>query len=296
MLAQSGSPLTDPLSITLEFGLQVLAIRYVYSDVLNGFAANLSETDRARLEANPRITTVARDGYIFATQSSGSSEATNSSETETNIVPQPTSPADVYVFDSGIRAAHIALQGRVGTGFTSFRNGIGTEDCNGHGTHIAATIGGRVYGQTDQARLISVKVLDNANYGDVSTLIEGVEWVLKQPGDKRLVNMSLTRKALHPPTDSLLDITVTALIDAGIPVIFAAGNSRSDAVHYSPARVPEVITVGALDGDKIAATSNSVTMVDIYTQGQNILSAAIGDTCGQVAKSGTSHVLQDAHL
>ena len=178
--------------------------------------------------------------------------------------------------------------GRVGTGFTSFRNGIGTEDCNGHGTHIAATIGGRVYGQTDQARLISVKVLDNANYGDVSTLIAGVEWVLKQPGDKRLVNMSLTRKALHPPTDSLLDIAVTALFDAGIPVIVAAGNARSDAGHYSPARVPEVITVGALDGDKIAPTSNSGTMVDIYTQGENILSAAIGDTCGQVTKSGTS--------
>ena len=195
---------------------------------------------------------------------------------------------DVYVFDSGIRAAHIALQGRVGTGFTSFRNGIGTEDCNGHGTHIAATIGGRVYGQTDQARLISVKVLDNANYGDVSTLIAGVEWVLKQPGDKRLVNMSLTRKALYPPTDSLLDIAVTALIDADIPVIVAAGNSRSDAGHYSPARVPEVITVGALDGEKIAETSNSGTMVDIYTQGENILSAAIGDTCGQVVKSGTS--------
>ena len=222
LLAQSGSPLTDPLSIALEFGLQVSAIRYVYSDVLNGFAAKLSETDRARLEANPRITKIARDGYIFATQSSGSSEAPNSSETETNIIPQPTSPVDVYVFDSGIRAAHIALQGRVGTGFTSFRNGIGTEDCNGHGTHIAATIGGRVYGQTDQARLISVKVLDNANYGDVSTLIAGVEWVLKQPGDKRLVNMSLTRKALHPPTESLLDIAVTALIDAGIPVIVAA--------------------------------------------------------------------------
>jgi len=100
--------------------------------------------------------------------------------------------------------------------------------------------------------------------------------------------MSLTRKALYPPADSLLDIAVTALIDADIPVIVAAGNSRSDARHYSPARVPEVITVGALDGKKIAATSNSGNMVDIYTQGENILSAAIGDTCGQVVKSGTS--------
>jgi subtilisin family serine protease len=288
VLNDDDATLDDAASIAAAYGLPVSAIRYVYSRVLTGFAANMSEADRTRLEADPRVSRVVRDGYIFATQSGASS----SDPVDQTVVPTATAPlvdpVDVYVFDSGIRAAHIALQGRVGSGFTSFRNGIGTEDCNGHGTHIAATIGGRVYGQTDQARLVSVKVLDNANYGDVSTLIAGVEWVLEQPSQHRLVNMSLTRKELAPPAESLLDLAVMALIDDGVPVIVAAGNSRSNARHYSPARVPGAITVGALDGEKIAATSNSGTVIDLYTQGENILSAAIGDTCGQVTMSGTS--------
>ncbi len=290
VLADGSPPLGDAATVAAEFGLPLPSVRYVYERVVTGFAANMTEADRARLEADPRIARVVRDGYIFATQSgqSGNSQASTAPQTNATVLTALDVPVDVYVFDSGIRAAHIALQGRVGAGFTSFRNGIGTEDCNGHGTHIAATIGGRVYGQTDQARLISVKVLDNANYGDVSTLVAGVEWVLEQPSQHRIVNMSLTRKELSAPTDSLLDLAINALIDANVPVIVAAGNSRSDALHFSPARVPRAITIGALDGDKIAPSSNSGIGVDLYTQGENILSAAIGDTCGQTAMSGTS--------
>ncbi|MDZ7905851.1 MAG: S8 family serine peptidase [Cypionkella sp.] len=187
-----------------------------------------------------------------------------------------------------IRASHAALDGLVGLGFTSFRNGIGTEDCNGHGTHVAGLVGGRQFGQTTHARLISVKVLDRDSYGDVSTLIAGVEWVLAQPGARKIANMSLTRHDPAPVGKALIDRAVLALLDAGIPVVVAAGNSASDARLYSPARLPDVLTVGAMDGDELAATSNSGEGVDFYIQGTDRASASLANLCGYERMTGTS--------
>jgi subtilisin family serine protease len=287
-----GLNLTTAQAVALAFDLAPEQIIFTYSTVIKGFSANLTEADRQRLTGDPRIETVTQDGFIFP------AETAPGSQNPAPQIPgpdQPTAwakpgsaPVDVYVFDSGIRAGHDALAGRVGLGFTSFRNGIGTEDCNGHGTHVAASIGGRQFGQTDGARLISVKVIDRDSYGDTSTLIAGVEWVLAQPGSAKLVNMSLTRMEPAPPGDALLDRAVQALLDAGIPVIVAAGNAASDARLYTPARVPGVITVGAMDGDQVDAQSNSGEGVDLYTQGSNVISASIDDTCAEVALSGTS--------
>lgn len=286
-LAETTDAPRTPEGTAAAFGLQPDQIRYLYTTVLKGFSASLTETDRARLQADPRIQSVTQDGFIFPADTAASPANPGVEQPATWAKPG-SAPVDVYVFDSGIRAEHDALAGRVGLGFTSFRNGIGTEDCNGHGTHVAASIGGRQFGQTDAARLISVKVIDRDSYGDTSTLIAGVEWVLAQPGKTKLVNMSLTRMEPAPPGEALLDRAVLALIKAGIPVIVAAGNSASDARLYTPARIPEVITVGAMDGDQLDAQSNSGEGVDLYTQGANVVSASINDTCAEVAFSGTS--------
>lgn len=287
-----GIDLTTPEAVALAFDLAPEQVLFTYSRVIKGFSANLTEDQRQRLADDPRISGVTQDGFIFPAETA----AKPASPTITDPGPeQPmtwakpgSAPVDVYVFDSGIRAGHDALAGRVGIGFTSFRNGIGTEDCNGHGTHVAASIGGRQFGQTDAARLISVKVIDRDSYGDTATLIAGVEWVLAQPGSAKLVNMSLTRMEPAPPGKALLDMAVQALLDAKIPVIVAAGNSASDARLYTPARVPGVITVGAMDGALLDAQSNSGEGVDLYTQGTNVISASIDDTCAEVAFSGTS--------
>jgi subtilisin family serine protease len=275
----NGQTAGSPETIAAEFGLRPDQVLFTYSRVLIGFSAILDPADLARLAADPRISAVEQDGFVFPAQEGAALPA----QTEGPAAPLLSPSADlvdVYVFDSGIRAGHRALSGLVGQGFTSFRNAIGTEDCNGHGTHVAGSIGGRQFGQTGRARLISVKVLDRDSYGDVSTVIAGVEWVLAQPGASKIANMSLTRLDPAPPGQALLDRAVMALITAGIPVVVAAGNSAADARLYSPARIAAAITVGAM--------SNTGEGVDIYVQGADVPSASLTDSCGFERMSGTS--------
>lgn len=288
-LAEGEATPESPEAAATAFGLQPDQILFVYSRVLNGFSAKLDETDRARLAADPRIAGVEQDGFVFPTQeAAGSSGYPYADETMPPLLPPGPDLVDVYVFDSGIRAGHRGLAGLVGTGFTSFRNGIGTEDCNGHGTHVAGSIGGRGFGQSSHARLFSVKVLDRDSFGDVSTVIAGVEWVLAQPGDRRIANMSLTRLDPAPMGKGLMDRAVLAMVKAGIPVVVAAGNAASDARLYTPARLPEAITVGAMAGEEVGASSNTGEGVDLYTEGAGIASASLADMCGFERMSGTS--------
>jgi subtilisin family serine protease len=286
-LAEGAAPFSTPAEAAAAFGLDEGQVLYTYSVVLNGFSAVLSDADRARLAADPRIAGVEQDGFVFPAQEAAGVGNPGDADSVALLPPSP-DLVDVYVFDSGIRAGHSALSGLVGQGFTSFRNGIGTEDCNGHGTHVAGSIGGRQFGQTARARLVSVKVLDRDSYGDVSTVIAGVEWVLAQPGPKKIANMSLTRLDPAPSGKALLDRAVLALIRAGIPVVVAAGNSASDARLYSPARLPEVITVGAMAGDQVAASSNTGEGVDLYVEGAGVASASLADRCGYERMTGTS--------
>ncbi len=287
-LADGTDELTTPSDVAAAFGLQEPQIRYVYSRVLLGFSANITPEQAARLAADPRIAGVAQDGFVFPAQIGSTQTAALTDAVQVSPMPPREDMVDVYVFDSGIRASHAALNGLVGEGFTSFRNGIGTEDCNGHGTHVAGLVGGRQFGQTGQARLISVKVLDRDSFGDVSTLIAGVEWVLAQPGARKIANLSLTRMEPAPVGTALIDRAVLALIEAGIPVVVAAGNSASDARLYSPARLPQAITVGAMDGGDLAATSNSGEGVDFYIEGAKVPSASLADACGFERMTGTS--------
>lgn len=287
-LADGLPSLATAEEVAAAFDLAPAQVLYTYSRVLNGFSAVLAEPDRARLAADPRIAGLEQDGFVFPAQEAVRTEIPSPEDGGASLLPPSPDLVDVYVFDSGIRAGHSALSGLVGQGFTSFRNGIGTEDCNGHGTHVAGSIGGRQFGQTDRARLISVKVLDRDSYGDVSTVIAGVEWVLSQPGRKKIANMSLTRLDPAPPGKALLDRAVLALIADGIPVVVAAGNSAADARLYSPARLPEAITVGAMAGDEVAASSNTGEGVDLYVEGAGVASASLADRCGYERMTGTS--------
>ncbi len=280
------NPGPTPEDVAAAFGLNPSQVRYVYGTVLQGFSAALTPQDEARLRADPRLSGVEADGFIFPAQTV--SPNTSTPTKAVTLLPPDGNLVDVYVFDSGIRAGHAALNGLVGQGFTSFRNGIGTEDCNGHGTHVAGLVGGRQFGQTAKARLISVKVLDRDSYGDVSTLIAGVEWVLAQPGARKIANLSLTRMDPAPLGEALMDRAVMALMEAGIPVVVAAGNSASDARLYSPARLPGAITVGAMDGGELAQTSNSGEGVDFYIEGAKVPSASLADACGYERMTGTS--------
>ena len=190
-----------------------------------------------------------------------------------------------YVVDTGIDASNIDFEGRVAAGYTAILDGRGSADCNGHGTHVAGTIGGKTYGVAKRTNLIPVRVLDCAGSGSYSSVISGLDWIAAnyRTGDSAVVNMSL-----GGPASSTLDGAVRNLISKGISVVVAAGNSSADACNYSPARVLDAITVGATtSGDSRASYSNFGSCLDVFAPGTSITSTWLGAN-GISTISGTS--------
>jgi len=191
-----------------------------------------------------------------------------------------------YIVDTGIDATNIDFDGRVTAGYTAVLDGRGSADCNGHGTHVAGTVGGKNYGVAKQTTLIPVRVLDCNGSGSFSTVIAGLDWIAAnhKAGNAAVVNMSLGGSA-----SSTLDGAVRNLITKGIHVVVAAGNSSADACNYSPARVPDAITVGATtSSDSRASYSNTGSCLDLFAPGSSITSTWIGETTSTKTISGTS--------
>ena len=179
-----------------------------------------------------------------------------------------------YVVDSGIDPSNTDFEGRVTSGYDAVQDGLGSGDCNGHGTHVAGTIGSKTFGVAKKTTLIPVRVLDCAGSGYNSSVIAGLNWIAGNyvPGEAAVVNMSL-----GGPTSSALDEAVENLISRGITVVVAAGNDNVDAFNYSPARTPAAITVGATNTDDSRASySNFGSCLDIFAPGTSIPSTWLG--------------------
>jgi hypothetical protein len=191
-----------------------------------------------------------------------------------------------YVVDTGVLTTHSQFTGRMAPGFTSINDGRGVTDCNGHGTHVAGTIAGTVHGVAKAATIVPVRVLDCNGSGTLSGVVAGLNWIAEvaPPGAPAVVNMSLGGGA--SPT---LDAAVQALIDRGITVVVAAGNSSANACNYSPARVPGAITVAAsAANDSFASFSNFGSCVDVVAPGVSIVSSSIASNTSTATLSGTS--------
>jgi subtilisin family serine protease len=191
-----------------------------------------------------------------------------------------------YVIDSGVLSAHAEFGGRVTSGWSAISDGLGTGDCNGHGTHVAGTIAGKTYGVARAATVIPVRVLDCNGSGFNSDVIAGLEWVASnhQTGTPAVANLSLGSTA-----SAMVDAAVQGVINDGVTAVVAAGNSAADACNSSPARVPGALTVAASDSaDKQAAFSNYGSCVDLYAPGVAIKSASFSSTTATALMSGTS--------
>ena len=197
----------------------------------------------------------------------------------------PGAGAVIYVIDTGVYSTHSDLSGRVLSGYTAVADGNGTQDCNGHGTHVAGTAAGRVYGVAKSAAVVAVRVLDCAGSGYASSVVAGINWVVaSHPGGPGIINMSLGGGA-----NAAIDQAVSDASAAGITVVVAAGNSGADACSYSPARAPSAITVGAITTtDARASYSNYGSCVDAWAPGTGITSAWIGGSGATNTISGTS--------
>lgn len=191
----------------------------------------------------------------------------------------------IYVIDTGVYSSHGDFTGRVVSGYTAIADGKGTEDCHGHGTHVAGTVAGRNYGIAKTASVVAVRVLDCTGSGYSSGVVAGINWVTaNHPGGPGVINMSLGGGA-----NSVIDSAVNDAVNAGLVVVVAAGNSSADACSYSPARVPAAITIGATDvRDARASYSNFGSCVDMWAPGTQITSAWISGTSASNTISGTS--------
>jgi hypothetical protein len=267
-------------------------VKKVFKKVMKGFSMKLSADGLAIMKKNPKVKYIEQDqiasssviqtGVTWGLDRIDQQALPLNSSYEYN---SNGSTVDAYIFDTGIRLDHQEFEGRAIFGFDAYPNGTTVMDGNGHGTHVAGTIGGKTQGVAKGINLIAVRVLDDNGSGYYSDIIAGLDWATQHHTNRPAVgNMSL-----GGGTSFALDEAVRRSIADGIAICIAAGNSNADAVTSSPARVAEAITVGATTSiDARASYSNYGTVVDIFAPGSSILSAGKASPSTYVTMSGTS--------
>ncbi|WFE28859.1 S8 family serine peptidase [Solwaraspora sp. WMMD791] len=260
------------------------AVVRTYTEALRGFEARMSEKAAKRLAASSAVKYVQQNRTVSlaATQtptpSWGLDRIDQSALPLNNSYTYPNSGSGVtaYIIDTGIRFSHSDFGGRAVTGFDAVDGGS-ADDGNGHGTHVAGTVGGTAYGVAKDVTLVGVRVLNNSGSGTYAGVIAGIDWVTADhgPGEPAVANMSL-----GGGFDQAVNDAVARSIDDGVVYSLAAGNSNANACNYSPASTPAAITVGATTStDARASYSNYGTCVDIFAPGSAITSAwHTGDT------------------
>ena len=273
------------------------SIAHIYSHVLSGFAADLTPSQATALRNSPGVTLVLPDSTmsISSTQSPTPSWGLDRIDQRGPVSGSPGSysytnngaGSTIYVVDTGVYGNN-DIASRMLTGDDEIKDGNGTVDCNGHGTHVSSTAAGTLYGVAKGASLVPVRVLGCGGSGSTSGVIAGLDWILSNsnpnPKTKAVVSMSLGGGFYQPLNDAIARLSV-----AGIPVVVAAGNSSADACNVSPASAPTAITVGATDiNDGFAYFSNYGSCVDINAPGVGITGAWIGSPTATNTISGTS--------
>ncbi|MFC9295074.1 S8 family serine peptidase [Streptomyces sp. NPDC057011] len=270
---------------------------FVYGSALNGFAVPMTPLQLSIVRNSLGVKAVEEDAKVQSVPMPSSASGMRAPATSWGLdrIDQKLLPLDddfstegngagvtAYILDTGIDYAHDEFGGRAKPGFDAINDGRNGQDCNGHGTHVAGTVAGKSYGVARKASLVSVRVLNCEGKGEWSGILAGMDWVAKNAKQPAVLNGSL-----GGDRSETVNNAATALSDAGVLPVFAAGNSAIDACNVSPASALRVVTVGATNRyDEETDFSNYGPCLSLYAPGQDIVSAKLGG--GSVALNGTS--------
>lgn len=313
----------DVLSLASEYGVRP---KHVYEQLLNGFSAAFPAEVADALAADPRVLKVSVQRQISKVETVTQPKATwGIDRIDQRALPMDSlysydftgAGVTSYIIDTGIRYSHREFEGRAVFGFNAFAADptdplLGYDssgDCEGHGTHVAGTVGGKTWGVAKKVKLVGVRVLNCAGYGSDADVIAGMDWVAKNATLPASANMSLgdvvptkTAGASGP-----IDDAVKALVASGVVLGVAAGNGwgngtvGADACMFPISNVPEAITVAASTRtDTRTSWTNYGACIDVFAPGATIMSSTFDNDSSAGTKSGTSmatpHVVGVASL
>ena len=262
-------------------------VRFEYTSVFQGFAAEMAPAAAEALARDPGVAYVEPDQEVsITTTQSGATWGIDRIDQRarplsgTYTYTSQGTGVRAYIIDTGIQTNHPQFGSRASAVYDAF--GGSGQDCNGHGTHVAGTVGSTTYGVAKNVYLRAVRVLDCNGSGSNSGVIAGMDWVRTNAIKPAVANMSLGGSY-----SATVNTAATNLANSGVLLAVAAGNSSADACNSSPSSASGTITVAASTStDARASYSNYGGCVDIYAPGSSITSTWINSGTNTI--SGTS--------
>ncbi|KAK0652676.1 peptidase S8/S53 domain-containing protein [Cercophora newfieldiana] len=307
--ARSGSAIPGKYIVKLKDGASEAALdtavgklgktkaNHVFKGKFKGFASSLDAATLSAIQSLPEVEYIEEDAVVsinaYVTQSGapwGISRLSSKTKGKTTYTRDSSDGAGTcaYIIDTGILTTHTDFGGRA-IWLGNYAGDGSNTDGNGHGTHVAGTVGGTTYGVAKKTTLIAVKVLNAQGSGSNSGVIAGMNAVVTDSKTRNCPNGTVANMSLGGSRSTAMNNAAKALVDAGVFLAVAAGNDNADAANYSPASETSACTVGSsTNADAKSSFSNYGSVVDIFAPGTSILSTWIGSNSATNTISGTS--------